>query len=326
MPVKAGVDTLMSKIATKSGSQSSDSSDYDSSREYLKVDCTNIIKSKKRARDSPQKSPNKLRKVKKADSEEVIESENSSDSSVEIQLNMASLNAQAFAELLRDSTVKEAFHQIIKPSVEDAVKNSISALSGRLDKLETTSTSHESEIENLKNRLDTMEQSNRLGNLIVSGLAEKNNENLSDIFLNFSKDYLLQTLSANDITSIFRLGKPGPPGPRPRPVLVKFNNQNTRTDVYRARVHLRKMETGAGHPYLLPIFINEDLSPGRVALYKESRACVANKKLFSAWTFGGNIWAKQSKIGDPFRISRLQDLKCLVSPDKTYAEKTTVNK
>lgn len=276
---------------------------------------TKNSKKQKRARDSPQKSI-KARKLSYTGS-------SSSCSQIRQELPTGSkemeFNPQSFVALLRNEEVKIAFNEIIKPSVVEAVKSSLVGISEKVKKLEEISSSHSTELQNIKDKLEALDQQSRSRNLIINGLPEKPDEKLPELFMNFAGDYLLTILKENDLTSIFRLGKQVRGGTRP--VLIKFKELKLRSEIYRARTLLRKMDTGIGQAHPAPVFINEDLSPGRAALYSECRSAVKKKKLFTVWTLNGNIWAKITKTGDPFKITKTEDVDCLVTPTVTFAEK-----
>jgi len=44
----------------------------------------------------------------------------------------------------------------------------------------------------------------------------------------------------------------------------------------------------------MPIYINEDLIKPVADLFREARKLVKEKKLFSAWTYGGSLFVKVS--------------------------------
>lgn len=285
----------MSSLLTKIGSDSTDESSQESSLSYLKKD-------KKRPRDSPQKASNKLKKTRK----NPISS--SSSEETEPTEMTSNLNPTNFAELLRDEGVKKALQDIIRPTVEEAVQNSISNLSKRIDKIEASTTSQNAEIESINSRVDNLEQLARQNNIIVSGIQDKPGEHLLDNFKKFAMDYLMTNITENDIMSIFRLGKQKTDPTSPRPIMVKFNSPDKKTEIYKSRIHLRKMDIGKVKEYINPIYINEDLTPARASLFKSCRQAIKEKKLFSCWTFNGTIWVKTSKTGDPVRITNKKEL------------------
>lgn len=282
---------------------------------------TPTIRSKKRFRESPGKSANANKKVKKPTSSEAIphpSNTSSSSDSIEDQVPQpsrmlpASITPTSFAELLRDANVKQAFNEIIQPAVEDAVKSSLSSLENRIKKVEDSTANQDSEIEELKTRLDTIDQVSRINNIIVSGFSEVQDEKLLERFLKFSSDYLMTILQAEDIMAIFRLGKIQPDKSKSRPILVKFKTSQQKLDVYKARIHLRRMDIGKDHPHSSPIFLNEDLTPRKAALYKQCREALKDKKVFNCWTFNGVIWVKLTKNGEPSKINSDTDITSLL--------------
>lgn len=297
-------------------SNSADSSNYETSKENLKartIRVNKITKSKKkRDRDSPQKISNK--KVKKS-----LSAAGSSSEDLAEEMAVPSFTPDSFAELLRDKSVKDAFRDIIKPSVEEAVRSAIKDLSSRVETIEIAATSQEKDISQIKKRIDYLEQQSRQSNLIVSGLPEKKPEDLTRVFTKFASDYLMTTLIGTDIDAIFRLGTTKPDQNAPRPVMIKFKTVKAKLEVYRARIHLRKMDIGIDRAHTTPVFLNEDLAPERAGLYKECRAAVERRQLASTWTFNGAIWAKLDKKGEPFKVSQISDIPAQVTPPAAVA-------
>ena len=68
---------------------------------------------------------------------------------------------------------------------------------------------------------------------------------------------------------------------RPRPILIKFNNNWDRRKVYLGRLGLRHVENARG------IFINEDLTKQMSELFYNARQAKKNGLIRQCWTEGG---------------------------------------
>lgn len=281
---------------------------------------------KKRDRDSPQKESTVRKSRRTASKESLAASVVKSSTSLhkmDSEKTM-SISLKNFAELLsaslRETSVKEALGELIDSSVGNAVKNSLSNMNTRLVQVETATTKRDDEITALKTKTDTLEQQLRLGNLVFSGFPERENETTATLQTSFSEfcgNFLLTIVTRNDVEAIYRMGKKNADFTPPRVIMVKFSNRRIREEIYHARMQLRKMETGRGHDFTQPVYINEDLTQYRATIYKECREAVKDKKLFSAWSMNGFIWVKQAKEGSPIRINEVTNLQQLTKDGKT---------
>ena len=161
------------------------------------------------------------------------------------------------------------------------------------------------EIKRLKEKEDSREQNDRNMSLRFAGIPENKLEKPIDTIGNLCTKSLDINLVKGDIMSVYRAGKIPEPGykGRPRDIVVKFTTINVRINVYTARTKLNKIEGPR-------IFINEQLNPEQVTLYKETRNRIDWKSGHSSWTFNGNVFIRLSKAKTANSI-RIQDIKKL---------------
>ena len=78
--------------------------------------------------------------------------------------------------------------------------------------------------------------------------------------------------------------------PRTRAIIVRFQSERLRDDVFRART---KLKTYNGERQdRAPIFINDDLTPRRAKLAFDARALKRSKKIADCWTAYGKVMVK----------------------------------
>lgn len=142
------------------------------------------------------------------------------------------------------------------------------------------------------------EQDKKKNNLIINGISESDNEDVSNLVNEFIEHKLKTTVYP--VRKCYRLGKPmkgstkeeGKVNAKPRPILVQFENSEGK--------HLtwirRKLLKNSG------LSIMEDLSQYVLEMVK---SCKAKYGKTNVWTVGGNVRVKyQNKI---YRINKEQD-------------------
>jgi len=178
----------------------------------------------------------------------------------------------------------------------------------------------EKENQILKAKLDETENQTRLDNLIIYGLGEKpgsdmnvlhhfqssNNTSIIQSVVGLCNNNLGLAINDSDISLAHYL--PGNPKAKYRPILVRFISRRTRDMVYSARKSLR------GHSDADPIYVNEHLTRQNSMIFAEARKMVKQKKLISAWTRDGMVYARLSDTPSekPRKITSMNILENLV--------------
>ncbi len=101
----------------------------------------------------------------------------------------------------------------------------------------------------------------------------------------FARDALKVDLDPREVCRMHRLGPK--PDKSPWDIIVKFNTYQVRDRIYRARTQLAGKDNPNRH-----IFINEDLSKQRAKLFYIGRNAYKAGKLYSVWTFDGNVFTQ----------------------------------
>ncbi|KAI5644484.1 hypothetical protein NE865_03591 [Phthorimaea operculella] len=151
----------------------------------------------------------------------------------------------------------------------------------------------------LSNELDGMEMRSRRKMLLLHGVPEDKDEDITDVVVAVANEHLsLPELQPDDIRRAHRMGRFNSSSNKPRPVLVKFASTKTRDDAWSKKVGLK----GTG------ITVSEFLTQRRHKLFKAARSKLGITK---CWTREGRI-VYLAPDGKRHSISSQQDLDALV--------------
>ena len=167
-----------------------------------------------------------------------------------------------------------------------------------------------------------MEAYSRNDNLIIRGLPERTAaerasdapdlnsgapmlretfESVERTTLEFFNSSLGVAVTQQDVSIAHRI-RAGP-NDKVRPIIVRFNNRKVRNAVFRAK---KMLKNDSRH-----IFISEHLAKLASELFFEARKYVKDKRLNSAWTMNGQVYAKT----DSNPTTRAKLIKCRADLD-----------
>ena len=186
--------------------------------------------------------------------------------------------------ILREPSAMDELIQIFKPliqSVKEEMTNRIDNLEKKFDEEMDITKGDIAEIKTRLNKIDRVEQQQRLNNLMFCGLNEKENENTTGEIMNFVKEKLPNVeLKLENIDKCFRLktntDSEKSKSNSPRPILVKFGSYHIRSEIYKAKKQLRESDGR--------YFINEDLIPKISSLFVKTRELRTEGYINKAWT------------------------------------------
>lgn len=98
-----------------------------------------------------------------------------------------------------------------------------------------------------------------------------------------------------DILACYRVGKFNPRNTKPRPILVKFYNEEARIDLFNARKELKKSKK----KYLQKVYINEDMAPMRSPLYYIARGLKDAGLIYRYWVYDSEVWFRKTPTDEP---------------------------
>ena len=172
----------------------------------------------------------------------------------------------------------------------------------KVERLQHESNLMRSEVRDIKTKSDMLEQEQYQNNLQIVGLPEaKDNDDIKQL-IKLSKDKLGVKIKASDIKEVIRLGKRKDKGP-PRNTIVKFQEKSTKVKLCEHKKKLATQKDPAKN-----IYLNDHLSQHRQHLLYAARQLVKSKKLFGAWTQGGNILVKKEESGKIIQVLNHTDL------------------
>lgn len=176
---------------------------------------------------------------------------------------------------------------IIKTAVENAVVENINPL-------QEQSNRHEISINKIEDRIEIIEQRDRITNLLISGIPQPDNPppSIRDKIKKIT-DHLGINLSDEEILAVYRI----PNGQ----VMLKLTNLKKREEIFSKRVQLKSYPEGV-------VFINEDLTPYMGKLFLAVREKVKKLKLYTCFTRSGIPFIKKSESDRPTRITTLAEL------------------
>ncbi|KAK3910875.1 LINE-1 retrotransposable element ORF1 protein [Frankliniella fusca] len=196
---------------------------------------------------------------------------------------------QTVAEMSKKELV-QLISECLKPVQSDIkeVKDDVDSLRTDIEFLTSKLSEKDKIIEGLQRRLAEQEQYARRNNLRIFGVDEsQQKEDTDKLVMDVARRIGVQ-IDKSQIDRSHRLGKPGP---KPRPIIVKFIGYSPRRSMFTAKKALK----GSG------ITIREDLTRERLELLKEASEAYNQRNV---WTQDGVVMVK---IGD-FRPKRLKSI------------------
>lgn len=181
--------------------------------------------------------------------------------------------------------MKTAFEALnVRQIISEEVAKQVKTLKDEAVEREKKITAMQNSIDDLEEKLDSIEQYSRRESLRFSGIPECPDSQLQEKVLEVINNDLCPNnpILPHDIARVHRIGQGSP-----RKVIVKFSSYTKRSDVFTNRKNLRK-RTGK------PIFVNEDLTKGRASLLYAARQEKKKKEplISDCWTYDGRIMVK----------------------------------
>ncbi|KAI5651301.1 hypothetical protein NE865_00545 [Phthorimaea operculella] len=155
------------------------------------------------------------------------------------------------------------------------------------------------QIELIYHSLEDIEMKSRSNTLLLHGLMEKDDEDLTQHISSMCHNQLqLASITADSFSACHRIGR-NMSAEKPRPIVIRFACYKARQDVWLAKSKLK----GTG------LTLSEFLTPSRHALFLEARKALGVK---GCWTMDGRIVAACPN-GKRRRIGTMSDLAAVVA-------------
>lgn len=187
-----------------------------------------------------------------------------------------------------------------------SLKSKVKSLEDDLSKSKAHSKEIEQRLDDVEARHDDLEQYTRKFNLVIHGIAEREEEDNAENVIELGK-LLNVNLTRGDIDIVHRLNTKSKT--EPRPIIVRFASYNAKNKLYKARSYLRNVTSHGLGPG--KIYINENLTSWRTELFKEVRKVRKKYHNGKAWTVDGKIFFKPELTSKAQRIDSYEDLKAL---------------
>ena len=202
-----------------------------------------------------------------------------------------------------EKTIQAALEKLLQISMEKIIpgiiQNSLKEITDTLLIVQNENASLEKEVNDLHTRVVSLEtrceaqdQENRANSLILfNDWAESPNKSVQIKMKLYANDVLHVNINDTDIVKCHRLGRVdrNNRSARPRPILVKFQSTSLKSKVLNAR---RKIRNFSSADFPSPVFINEDLTDTRQAVYARCRNLKKEKRILNCWTQNGRVLIK----------------------------------
>ena len=169
----------------------------------------------------------------------------------------------------------------------------------------------EEEIAELYDLQDHLEQYTRKNSLEIHGTPEQAYESTEEVVLKLA-NALEVPVCQQDIEISHKLSR----RKGFKPIIVKFVNHKTKTNLYKARTKLKNVSfsslfpasTAAARVASGKIYLFESLTSYRKKIVNKANEMRNDGSILSVWTMDGKIFIKTSPEGRPIKINELDDL------------------
>ncbi len=172
----------------------------------------------------------------------------------------------------------------------------------KLDRLEYENTSFKCELKKVHLKLDELEQGKLKNCVQIVGLPDSVEKDDMKQVIKITKEKLGIKIKTNDISEMSRLGKT-------RAGKIRHLNVTFRDTEIREKVFLQRKELITERTPTKNIYINDCLTKHRQNVLFSCRKQVRAKKLFAAWSQGGNVLIRKEQDGNVIQVFDHEDLR-----------------
>lgn len=172
---------------------------------------------------------------------------------------------------------------------------------------------HESEIAELYDLHDALEQYTRKNSLKIHGVPESAYTSIEEVVFKLA-EALNVDINPNDVEISHKLHRKGI-----KPIIVKFQSHKVKARMYKERAKLKHVSISDLYPDSTTatrvesgrIYLNENLTSYRRDILKQANQKRKDGLLTSVWSMDGKIFVKTSPEGRPIKIYEKTDLENL---------------
>ena len=223
---------------------------------------------------------------------------------------------RALRNLYNDLQKSLEFHISIVESLETknkaletevkSLKKTIRTTKEQIDGLNQEIDELSSELGFAINQIDDLEQYTRKYNLEIHGIAESPDENVAEKIIKLANVVNVH-ITNNDIDICHRMSTRRTDVHKP--IIVRFKSHKAKSELHKARKHLRSVSLNNYFRNTDAVYINENLTTYRRDLFAKVRKVKKDQKWQSAWTVDGKMFVKKSLGDQAIRIYEAEDLK-----------------
>ena len=198
---------------------------------------------------------------------------------------------------------------------EDFIKQNqyVASLELELGREKKASKQQRSDIQELQESLDELEQYSHKNSVEIHGIPENIGISTDEVVCTVAAAVGVQIAPENIEISHRLHRKKGI-----KPIIAKFPNHKDKAKLYRARVQLKNLTLSALFPNYSTtslaeqrIFINENLTSYRSDMMKLAIGKRKDGKILSTWSLDGKIFIKTSPSGRPRQMFSMEEIKNL---------------
>ncbi len=211
--------------------------------------------------------------------------------------------ASKLVDALLDPRVIDSFKTLFSSVIEDFQK--------KVTSMEKSLEEKDKQICKLTEELDDMKQTEKRNCVRIDGVQEssdsEDNENTGEVISRLFSDKLKIPCHAWEIESAFRVGKKGN-AQKPRRIIMRFISHDKKRKVMAAKKNLRS--SGASNNQ---VYINDDLTQARSAIFQQARQGVKDKKIHRTWVYQGQIFVKCDENDNPVIVKTLSKMNAILA-------------
>ena len=187
----------------------------------------------------------------------------------------------------------------------------VASLELKLEYEKKASKQQRSDIQELQESLDELEQYSRKNSVEIHGIPEDIGISTDEVVCKVASAVGVQIAQENIEISHRLYRKKGT-----KPIIAKFPNHKDKAKLYKARVQLKNLTLSALFPNYSAtgiagqrIFINENLTRYRSDMMKLAIEKRKDGKILSTWSLDGKIFIKTSPGGRPRQMFSIEQIK-----------------
>jgi hypothetical protein len=211
------------------------------------------------------------------------------------ELHQAKMDTTQLAKIIKqvmlDDETTDALVKKLRVACDEKIEKETKVIKEDVEKLKEEQEAQKVNAESMDTRIDELEQDKRQDNLLVRGIRTSGN-NLRQACLTTLNKELKIHLKTADMKYVTPIGK------KEDMAKIAFIDSKTREEVYKSRTKLKGKN----------LWITEDLTPKKAALFYKARQAVKNEAAVLTWTYNGKIFLKTSSTAKPKLIKTADDL------------------